>query len=185
MLPGEYTVHFAAGGRTLTAPLTVLADPHSLATAATLRAEHQFLTDVEGEIDFVADMIEHLEWTRRQLATVNMRFGSDAAQKAVVDAAKVLADRAVAIEVKMIDVYLTDGHEDLNRHPSQLYQKLTALYGKNQADLGPTSSDIAVNDSFRIWMEKSGGELRQFVGSDVATFNELLKAHRLSLAIEP
>jgi hypothetical protein len=34
-------------------------------------------------------------------------------------------------------------------------------------------------------MEKSGGELRQFVGSDVATFNELLKAHRLSLAIEP
>ena len=185
VLPGQYTVQLAAGGRTLTAPLTVLADPHSLGTPATLRAEHQFLTGVEGEIDDVAGMIERLEWTRRQLATVNMRFGSDPAQKAVIDAARVLADRAVAIEGKLIDVYLTDGHEDLNRHPSQLYQKLTALYDKNQADLGPTSSDIAVNDGFRGWMEKFGGELRQFVGSDVTTFNELLKAHGLSLAIQP
>ncbi|HEV2387858.1 MAG TPA: hypothetical protein VGS20_11450 [Candidatus Acidoferrales bacterium] len=185
VLPGSYTVQLAAGGKTLTAPLTVLADPHSLGTPASLRAEADFQAEVIAEIDQVADMIEHLEWTRQQLASLEMRYGADASQKPAVDAANTLAGRAVAIEGKLIDVYLTDGNEDLNRHPSQLYQKLTALYDKNQADQGPSASATAVNDSFRQWMAQSQADLRQFQQHDVAAFNSLLKSHNLMLAIEP
>ncbi len=185
VVPGTYTVELTAGGQTVKQPLTVLADPHSLGTPATLQAEWKFQTEMLGEIDQVADMIDHLEWARLQLASLETRYKSDPAQKPVVDAAKALAGHAIAIEGKLIDIYLTDGSEDLNQHPSELYQKLTALYDKNEADLGPTASDIAVNNYFRQWMIKSEGELRQFQQKDVPAFNSLLKSHHLSLGIEP
>jgi photosystem II stability/assembly factor-like uncharacterized protein len=185
VLPGTYKVQLTAGGQTLSEPLTVLPDPHSLGTSATLRAEWDFRKEMISEIDQVSEMIEHLEWTRRQLASLEARYGGNAAEKPVVDAAKSLADRAVAIEGKLIDVYLTDGNEDLNRHPSQLYQKLTALYDKDEADEGPTASEIAVNNYFRQWMAQSQAALRQFQQKDVPAFNSLLKSHNLQLAIEP
>src|SRR5579863_5690427 len=185
ILPGTYTVQLTAGEQKLTAPLTVLADPHSLGTPASLRAESAFETELLAEIDQVSDMIEHLEWTRRQLASIDSRYGDDATEKPVVDAAKTLADRAIAIEGKLIDVYLTDGNEDLNRHPSELYQKLTALYDKNEADQGPTAGDIGVNNYFRDWMAQSQNALRQFQQKDLPAFNAVLKSHNLQLAIAP
>ena len=69
VLPGKYSVHLTAGGKTLTAPLTVLADPHSLGTPASLQAQHRFKTELLGAIDHTSDMIEHLEWVRKQTAT--------------------------------------------------------------------------------------------------------------------
>jgi hypothetical protein len=184
MVPGTYTVRLTAGGKTLSAPLTVLADPHSLGTPATLKAEEAFESQVIGEVDQVSDMIEHLEWVRQQVATLRTRYGSDPSLEALVDEATKLAERATAIEGKLIDVYLTDGHEDLNRHPSQLYQKLTALYDKNQADQGPTAADVEVNRFFRDWMEKSKTELDKFA-TDVSAFNESVRAHHLTITIQP
>lgn len=183
-VPGTYTVHLTAGGKTLTAPLTVLADPHSLGTPQTLRAEEAFEIQMINQIDQVSVMIERLEWVRQQVATLHARYGSDPSLKDVLAEATKVAERATSIEGKLIDVYLTDGHEDLNRHPSQLYQKLTALYDKSQADQGPTAADLEVDRFFRQWMEQSQAELNQF-GNDVSAFNETLRAHHLAPSIQP
>ncbi len=185
VVPGGYTVSLTTGGRTLTAPLKVLADPHSPGTPQTLAAEHAFRERVVGEIDHVASMIEELEWVRKQVAALEMQYESDAKMKPVMDAARALADSAIAIEGKLIDVHLTDGNEDLNRHPSQLYQKLTALYDKGEADLGPTASEVSVNQEFEHWMDTSEAELKAFRTSDVASFNQLAETRGLSLRIQP
>jgi hypothetical protein len=103
----------------------------------------------------------------------------------VVDAAKALTDHAIAVEGKLIDVYLTDGNEDLNRHPSQLYQKLTALYDKNEGDLGPTGSELEVNKFYHEWIAQSQASLKEFDEKDVPAFNDLLKSHHFLLAIQP
>jgi photosystem II stability/assembly factor-like uncharacterized protein len=185
VLPGTYKIELVTGGRTLTAPLTVLADPHSLGPHAALRAEWDFETQLLDEINQTSDMIEHLEWTRQQLASLDARYGSNPVEKPVVDAAKDLADKAIEIEGKLMDVHLTDGNEDLNRHPSELYQKLTALYDKDEADQGPTASAVSVNDYFRQWLAQSRAALDQFEQKDVPAFNSLLKSHKLMLALEP
>ena len=181
MVPGTYTVRLTAGDRMLTAPLTVLADPHSAGTAASMASELRFRNEMIKEIGNVSDMIERLERLRKQLATLEEKYGQDPSQKAVIDAARKLADRVMSVETELIDIYLTNGNEDLNRHPSQLYQKMTALYDKSQADLGPTASEEAVNDSLRAWMEKSEGQLRLLMNEDVSGFNEVLKAHHLPI----
>jgi hypothetical protein len=114
-----------------------------------------------------------------------MRYEDDPAQAAVVDAAKKLESQAIAVEGKLMDVYLTDGNEDLNRHPSELYQKLTALYDKDEADLGPTSGDLEVNKYYQQWMAQSQTALRDFEAKDVSTFNDVLKSHHLGMTVQP
>lgn len=185
VLPGTYTIQLTTGGRTLTAPLKVLADPHSLGTPATLRAEWEFETKLIDEINQTSDMIEHLEWTRQQVASFDQRYGGESAEKPLVEAANELAKKAMEIEGKLMDIHLTDGNEDLNRHPSELYQKLTALYDKGEADQGPTAAEAAVNDYFHQWMTQSDEAVRQFEQKDVPEFNSLLKSHKLAMAIEP
>jgi photosystem II stability/assembly factor-like uncharacterized protein len=185
VLPGTYTVKLTAGGQTLSAPLTVLADPHSLGTPETLKAEEAFETQLIGEIGQVSGMIEHLEWVRKQVADLDMRYGSEPEQKPVIDAAKTLVDHAMAIEGKLIDIHLTDGNEDLNRNPSQLYQKLTAIYDKDEADLGPTAADLEVNKYFQQWMAQSESAVKAFEETEVPGFNEMLKSHHLLWAIQP
>ena len=185
MPPGEYTVHVNAAGKRMTAPLTVLADPHSLGTPATIAAGAAFQAKVLAEIAEVSKMIESLEWVRSQAATLEMRYGSDSAQTTTVDAAKTLAEKAMAIEGKLIDIHLTNGHEDLNRNPSQLYQKLTALYDKSDADLGPTAAATEVNDYFVKWMQQTQTAYEMFEANDVAKFNAGLKSSRLVQMIQP
>lgn len=185
VVPGHYTVRLTAGGKTMTEPLTVLPDPHSLGTQASMQAEETFEKQLIQEIDQTAALIGDLEWVRKQVATFDLRYGGDAAEKPVVDAAKTLADRATSLEGKLIDIYLTDGNEDLNRHPSELYQKLTALYDKSEADQGPTSGDLGVNQYFQQWLDQSDAAIQQFKEKDVPGFNEMVKSHHLMLAIQP
>ncbi|MHB2032558.1 MAG: VPS10 domain-containing protein [Gemmatimonadaceae bacterium] len=181
MIPGRYTVRLTAGGHTQAAALTVLPDPHSLGSAQTLAAGLRFHQQVIGEIDSVSDMIERLEQARERAAAVEERAGTDRSPQAVVQAAHRLADSATAIESKLIDIYLTDGNEDLNRHPSQLYQKLTALYDKDQADLGPTAAEVEVNAYFRQWMARSQAALDKFLATDVPAFDGVMRSHHMSL----
>ncbi len=114
-----------------------------------------------------------------------MRYRGDAAHRGVVAESRKLADEAIAIEGKLIDVHLTDGNEDLNRFPSQLYQKLTALYDKDEADLGPTAGEVAVNDYFKTWMASSRKSLDEFTSKTVPAFNARLKAQGVEVAIQP
>ncbi|MDE3215080.1 MAG: hypothetical protein KGO03_01705, partial [Gemmatimonadota bacterium] len=185
VVPGRYTVTLDAGGARESQPLQVLADPATLGTAATMQAQLAFKQGLEREIDTVSAMIEHLEWVRKQAADLEMRYRGDAAHRDVAALARQLAGEAIAIESKLIDVHLTDGNEDLNRFPSQLYQKLTALYDKDEADLGPTAADLAVNDYFKTWMASSGRSLAEFTSTAVPAFNARLRAQGLEVAIQP
>lgn len=185
VMPGTYSVHLTAGGKTIAQPLTVLADPHSQGTPATLQASTDFHRKLIGEIDQVAGAIDDLEWVRKQVATLDLRYGDDAAEKPVIDAANALAEHATTLEGKLIDIHLTDGNEDLNRNPSQLYQKLTALYDKSDADMGPTAGDTDVNTYLQQWMSQSDSAIEQFKEKDIPEFNNLAKNHHLTLAILP
>ena len=183
--PGSYTVKLDAGGAIESQTLHVLADPASLGTAATMQAQLEFKQGLEREIDTVSNMIEHLEWVRKQLADVEMRYRGDASHRDVVAESRRLADQAIAVEGKLIDVHLTDGNEDLNRFPSQLYQKLTALYDKDESDLGPTAGDVAVNDYFKTWMASSRASLDAFTSKTVPAFNARLKSEGVEVEIQP
>jgi photosystem II stability/assembly factor-like uncharacterized protein len=193
VVPGTYTVQMIAAGQTLSAPLQVLPDPHSIGTPASIRSQVAFSLELEREVNQVAAMIDHLEWTRKQLADLERQLGGSPKDQAVVTAARALGQKALAVEGKLVDVHLTGAYEDSFLHPNELYSKLalllesidSSLDGGSGSDLGPTAGDLAVNQYYRQWLARSSLALKQLVESDTPAFNRLLKAHGLAMQIEP
>ncbi|HVC19878.1 MAG TPA: hypothetical protein VNE16_07355 [Vicinamibacterales bacterium] len=193
--PGTYTVRLTVGAQPFSAPVQVLADPHSPGTPARIKAQVDFLLQVRNEGTEVADMINHLERTRRQAENVETLLESQGAQYApVVSAAKAFADQAAALEGRMWDVHNTGRGEDVFRHPVQVYERLAWMVdemtgrpggGSGGADLGPTSQQAAVNAGFQTEIAQLQTAFKQFTGPTTAAFNDTLKQHNLKLTIEP
>jgi hypothetical protein len=64
--PGTYTVRVKAGSAEQTTQLTVLPDPHSPGTPATIQAQVSFARSVLAEIDEAATMGNKMEALRKQ-----------------------------------------------------------------------------------------------------------------------
>ncbi len=183
--PGRYTVRLRVAGQDVTAPLTVLKDPNASGAERDIEAQNALLLQMRGELDEVADMINHLEWTRKQIQDVVAMLGNDPKAAPVVKAARELEEKAIAAEGQLFDVRLTGQVEDSFRNPMRLYGKMLAMAGNLDKgnDLPPTDQEIAVN---KLWQEDLAGirnAVAQVTGAGTSAFNDTLKAHGYSLAI--
>ena len=171
--PGKYTVRLTAGSQHLTAPLEVLPDPHTLGTAQSIQSEVQFILEVRGEIDEVADMVNRLEQVRKETEDGQVLLERGAGDRAAALKESKDYDRtAIELEGKMIDVHNTGRGEDAFREPVQLYEKLSWLItridgnpgsGPGGADMAPTAQQVAVNSQFKEEIAKLQAELKGFL----------------------
>ena len=192
--PGNYTVHVKAGANEGTTQLTVLSDPHSPGTEQSIRAQVQFAREVMAEENQAADMINHLEWTRRQVEDLETVLADTEKNAPAIQAAKDFEVRVVALEGKLIDVHNTGRSEDAFRNPVQLYERISWMVGpmvgtpgsgSGGGDLTPTAQQIAVNDEFKQQLAGIQEEFKQFVERDTRAFNAMLKQSHVTAAIEP
>jgi hypothetical protein len=210
--PGDYTVHVKTGAHEGAVPLTVLPDPHSPGTEQSIHAQVQFAREVLTEENQTADMINHLEWTRRQVEDLitllsttgnpNANAGSERSAdtanankySGAISAAKDFEKKAVALEGRLIDVHNTGRSEDAFREPVQLYERISWMVGpmvgtpgsgSGGGDLAPTAQQIAVNDEFKQELTRSQEEFKQFLTDETPAFNSTLKENHVTAAIEP
>jgi photosystem II stability/assembly factor-like uncharacterized protein len=190
VVPGTYTATLQAAGLTLTAPVAVLADPHSPGTPASIAAQVAFLLQVRGELDTTAKTINSLEWIRKQTEDLEAVLGAHrAANASVIAAARGFEAKTEALEGKLIDIHNTGRSEDAFRNPMQLYGRMAWLIseldgnpggGSIGGDLGPTDQQAAVNDQFRQELAGLEGQYQTFQRADLAAFNALLRQHQLT-----
>lgn len=192
--PGKYTVKLTVDGKDFTAPVEVLPDPHTLGTQQDIESEVQFLLQIRGEMSDLANMVNHIEWTRKQLEDLQKMFGDDPKYASVAKAAKDLEAKAVVTEGKFIDVKLTGRSEDSFRAPMGLYGRLTNLgalmngapgEGSSGADLPPTDQAIAVHSQLKLEIAAARLAFDELKDKDTPAFNETLKANHLAMSILP
>ncbi len=192
--PGKYTMKLSIDGKESSAPLTVLPDPNTLGNQQDIESQVAFLLKVRGEMSDVAEMINHIEWTRKQTEGVENMFAGDAKYAAVEKAAKDLEQQEIAAESKLIDVHLTGRTEDSFRHPMGLYGRITYLgallygspgEGSSGADLPPTDQALQVNAMFIREIDGARQAFNELRDKDVAAFNNTLKANHVDMAIMP
>jgi hypothetical protein len=68
--PGSYSVRLQVDGQTLSAPLTVLADPRAPGSPADLELSVRTLLQIRDDISHVADAVNRMEWQRKQLEVI-------------------------------------------------------------------------------------------------------------------
>lgn len=193
--PGRYTVRLKAAGQELTAPLELLPDPHSLGTPETIRQQVAFSLQLQQELNRVVDMINALEWIRKQIGDLAARWrenGSGAA--ALLTASRQLEEKVLAVEGRLVDVHLTGAREDSFRNPMRLYGRLATLIGQldgmagsggGGADLGPTDQEIAVNEEFKKELAEIEQQFEAVRRTEIPTFNRLLQQRGIPQGIAP
>jgi hypothetical protein len=193
--PGEYTVRVQVGQQQLTAPLKILPDPQSLGTAATLREQAAFALNVQGELNAVARLINPIEWEKKQLTDLQDMLGYEGAKySSVLQGARDLYGKLLAVEARLVDVHLTGAREDSLRNPLELYDRLVKFYdsfdgrigsGGDAADLGPTTQQRAVNDLFKKQIGELQAAFQALSTKETPAFNGLLKQNHLDIQIQP
>jgi len=176
--PGTYTVKLSVGERELTQPLIVLKDPYSTGTEEDIRAQVTLSLEMRDELNEIVDMIDDIEWLRKQLDDVQERYRSDTSATRVVEAAEALEEKAIAVEGNLFDVNLSGAREDAFRAPMKLYGRLSALasdLGTNGSDFSPTTQQVEVHQEFKRRLAEYRELFRTLMGTDAPAFRQLLQ----------
>ncbi|MGW8265352.1 MAG: glycosyl hydrolase, partial [Longimicrobiales bacterium] len=192
--PGDYTVRLKVGAEELTETLTVLKDPGSEGNVEDIRAQVAFALTLRSRLNEVVDLINSLEWTRKQLEDIqgtirdrqagDARAGGGAADglDALMDAVLRMEERAISIESILFDVHLTGAREDAFRNPIKLYGRFSALASDISgwgADFPPTDQQREVAAVLTQRLEEAKREAGAFYSSEIEGLNERLAAARI------
>jgi hypothetical protein len=180
VLPGNYTVVLKVGDKEYTQPIKVLRDPNSEGTDADITAQKNFLNDVKKEMSTAAEMINELEWIRRQAADLKS-IAEDHKNTEVVKAVDVLDQQATEIENGLIQLRITPQGQGAIRWPAQVVEKLQYLGGAVEtADFAPADQHKEVHAVLQKRLQDSQSKFNQLLEKDIPAFQEMLRKNNFA-----
>ena len=190
MAPGTYTVKLTVDGKTSTRPVKVLKDPNSAGTEADVAAATKLWVDIYHDVNTVADMINQIEWTRKQIEDLHTELAGDRARADIVTSATELDAKLRAVEDKLMQKTLAEGDLKSFRGAIQLYLKflwLTAEVGagaadvSGNADMAPTAPELEVYQVLADRLKAAQAEFRQLYDQAIPAFNNQWKDKGVAL----
>ena len=173
--PGTYNVIFSVGQKELSQKLTVLKDPHSAGSEADIRKQTDALLGLHEDINAAADMINRVEWIRKQIHDLKAVLHEDKAAEAILKAGEELDKKLMDVEGLFFPLDRTGSGDDL-RFADKFYTKLSFLaYDMNKSDFPPTDQQLEVREMFERQLGEYKSRLDVLVEKDVAALNSLLK----------
>ncbi len=188
--PGTYTVKLTVDGRSATQPVTVLKDPNSGGTDTDVAAATRLWLDIYHDVNTTADMINQIEWTRKQIEELQKALADDRSRADVVASATALDRKLQGVEDQLMQKTLAEGDLKSFRGAIQLYLKylwLTAEVGagaadvSGNADLAPTQPELEVYKVLADRLKTARDEFTQLYQQAIPAFNEQWKAKGVSL----
>jgi hypothetical protein len=177
--PGVYTVKLVVGDKELSRELAVKKDPHSAGTEEDILAQTKVLLELSRNIDAVADMINQIEWIRKQLHDLKVMLKERQGTEAIIKAGDELDQKFLDIESFLFAMELSGSGDGL-RWPDKFYVKLRFLTNDiGKSDFPPTSQQIEVHELFKRQLEDHRERLKQLIEKDVKTFNEMLRVKQI------
>ncbi len=179
--PGTYTLKLRVGERELIRNLTVRKDPNSSGTLADIQAQVEMSLEIRDHLSAVVEIINELEWIRKQIYDLSDRLEGKVAFEPVVTAGRELDEKLIGFEENLFQMRLSGGSQDVFRNPSKLYARLGFLYsdvesswGGLGSDWSPTAQAIEVHQLLKGRLATYQGEFQILMDHDIPEFNALL-----------
>jgi hypothetical protein len=177
--PGEYTVTMRMGEKTLSQKLTVVKDPHSEGSEADIQAQTEVLLEIYAEMNEVADMINRIEWIRRQIYDLKDKLKGRENTAEVIQAGEEVDKKIIELESELFAMEVT-GSGDSLRWPDRFFVKFRFLAGQvGSSDFPPTDQQIEVHDMLKKQLADYKIRLDQLIEGEIAAYNGKLKAEQL------
>jgi hypothetical protein len=172
--PGIYTVKLAVGDKELSQKITVKKDPHSSGTETDILAQTKVLKELFQNIHAVADMINKIEWIRKQLYDLKNMLVEREEFDPIIKAGDELDQKFIEIESFLFSMELSGSGDGL-RWPDKFYVKLRFLANDiGKSDFPPTSQQIEVHEMFKSQLADHKDRLKQLIERDLMVFNDML-----------
>jgi hypothetical protein len=172
-------VRLAVGDKEFSQKLTVIKDPHSAGTEADIIAQTEILLEIARNVDVVADMINQIEWVRKQLYDLKSMLKQNEEFEPVIKASENLDQKFIAIESFLFSMELSGSGDGL-RWPDKFYVKLRFLANDiGASDFPPTSQQIEVHEMLKGQLDEYRARLIGVIEKDVKAFNDMLNEKQL------
>ncbi len=185
-VPGTYTARIAIGDDVIDRDFEVLKDPTTEGTMDDIRAQVALSLQMRDQINEIVDMIDRLEWSRKQLEDLSEMLAGDEEAQAVIAEASRLLDEAISVEGTLYDIQLTGAREDAFRNAMRLYGRFSALandLGATGADFPPTVPQQEVHQVLTDRLGETRARFETFMGQEVETLNAMLRDRKLPVII--
>ncbi|MFQ5742469.1 MAG: WD40/YVTN/BNR-like repeat-containing protein, partial [Acidobacteriota bacterium] len=183
--PGTFTVSLEVGGRQFSQQLRLLKDPNSEGSEADIAAQTAMLHELQSDMNTAADLVNRIEWVRRQLADLRERLQDLADGEELVGAADELGGTFVALEEKLMQLKLTGTGQDGVRWPAMLVSRIGYLANTTAiADFPPTDPQRQVQLLLEERLQRAQQEMDKLLRTDLPAFNRLLEKRNLGPVIQ-
>jgi photosystem II stability/assembly factor-like uncharacterized protein len=182
--PGTYTVTLEVNGQEHTQPLEVLKDPNSEGTLADIQAQTAMVLELRDGINAAADMVNRIEWVRRQALDLKAVLADQGDAEEIVTAIDELNEKLVGVEDNLIQLNLTNSGQDYVRWPNKLVEKIGYLAASVAiADFRPADQYREVHQLLKEMLQQYQRDLDQLLQTDLPAFNRMLQERNLAPVI--
>jgi hypothetical protein len=184
--PGKYTVRLTVDGHAYTQPLEVLIDPRTSASESEIASSVKMQLRIRDDISSVADMVNHLEWMRKQLNDIEKMLTSEKAKPELLKSVQAFDQKLQSVEYTMLSKALAPSDDKYFVSAYKLYFNLLWLNAEvgpgagdvaGGTDFGPTDAEVEVLGQIEKEMAAAKSEYNSLMQTDVPAFNKTLTEH--------
>ncbi len=183
--PGTYKVRITVDGESYTQPLEIVRDPGSTGSDADLQSQVKLQLRIRDDINSTSDMVNQIEWMRKQLDDVQKMLLSDKAKAELLKSVQEMDQKMQGVEYKLVSKALTTSDDKYFIAAYKVYFNLIWLNGEvgtgagdvaGGADYKPTDTAWSLTDMIEKDLSAARAEYQALMGKDIPAFNRSLAA---------
>ncbi len=179
-IPGTYQVALNVNGTDQVQTFEIVADPRSESTPEGMKAQFDFITDVNKTVDAAHQSIKKIRSFTSQLEAFQNQYKDNSEVKYLVDKAKTLTDELSKIEKALYQTQNRSNQDPLN-FPIKLTNKLGHLNSLvGMGDFPPTAQDIQVKNELSEQIKTQLEAFDKLLSEDIKAFNQAFNSTGLN-----
>jgi len=176
--PGNYSVKLTVGEREYTQKLTVKKDPNSAGSEMDIQAQGKILQEIQDNINSIVDMINQIEWIRKQTNDLQALLGEDKNAELMLAASEEFEKKLIGMQDHFYNVRLTYNSDQ--RWRERFYTRYCHLASSiGQSDFPPTTQQVEVHEVFKKRLASFQDRFNELLNKDLPDFNNLLEENNI------
>jgi photosystem II stability/assembly factor-like uncharacterized protein len=181
--PGKYTARLTVDGETYAQPLEIVPDPKSTGDRQQIEAAVKLQLQIRDDINATSDMVNRIEWMRKQLEDVEKMLKSPQEKADLVARVEGMDKKMQDVEYKLITRSQALSDDKYFVEAYNVYFNLIWLNGEvgtgggdvaGGADLGPTETSRVLLDTIEKDLGTAKTEYADLMDKQVPAFNQWL-----------
>ena len=180
-LPGNYKVELAVNDKIKTQNFTILKNPMSEATEDDMKAQFDFINDINEKMTETHIALKNVKKIRSQVSALKKSIKDKKKHKEIIDFADKLVKEMTVIEETLYQTKSKSGQDPLN-YPIRLNNKLAHINSLTSVgNYKPTDQEIAFKNEVTRDINIELAKLNTIFNNNVATLNKMVKESDIDL----